>query len=114
MQRSPTIWQDRPNVFVPERWTGLEEGHDQGYMPFGASPFNCPAKRYKNVPMPFGPAMIALLVGTLIHVTGAKGYVLTNLQRGDCPLDTDREAYSTVVLRRCYGWEDYVSQKEAI
>ena len=102
MQRDSSIWQDRQDMFVPERWIGLEEGFDGGYMPFGASPFNCPAKRYKNVPMPFGPSMVALLVGTLSETTF--GWDIDgDFPDRECPLDTDREAYSAAVLRRWHG-----------
>ncbi|KAI4761779.1 hypothetical protein E4T52_05988 [Aureobasidium sp. EXF-3400] len=100
MQRDSSIWQDRPLVFVPERWIGLEEGHDSGYMPFGASPFNCPAKRYKNVPMPFGPSMVALLVGVLVEATNLRWIIRGDFAERRCPLDTDREAYSGAILRR--------------
>lgn len=100
MQRDPSIWQDRQDMFIPERWIGLGEGFDEGYMPFGASPFNCPAKRHKNVPIPFGPSMLALLVGTLIETTFLAWDVDEDVPERGCPLDTDREAYREVVLRR--------------
>lgn len=45
MQRDPSTWRNQPNIFNPERWIGIEEGYDRGYMPFGASPFSYPAKR---------------------------------------------------------------------
>lgn len=102
MQRKSSIWQDHQDKFVPERWIGLEEGFDEGYMPFGASPFNCPAKRYKNVPMPFGSSMIALLVGILSEAT-SDWDIDGDFPDLECPLDTDREAYSAAVLRRWYG-----------
>jgi hypothetical protein len=113
MQRNATIWQDRPDVFVPERWKDIKDGYDTGYMPFGASPFNCPAKRYKNVAMPFDPSMVALLVGTLIDATLAKWWIPRGYPDRDCPLDTDREAYSTVVLRRWDDAEDNVNEEES-
>jgi hypothetical protein len=100
MQRDPIVWKEEPGMFVPERWIGLREGHDKAYMPFGASPFNCPAKRYKNVPMPFGPSMIALLVGVLVEATHSRWDMHGHFPDKDCPLDTDREAYRTAVLRR--------------
>jgi hypothetical protein len=100
MQRDSIVWQDEPNSFVPERWVGLAEGHDDGYMPFGASPFNCPAKRYKNVPMPFGPSMVALLVRVLVEVTHCSWVINGDFPGKRCPLDTGREAYSGAVLRR--------------
>ena len=100
MQRDSSIWKDRQLVFVPERWIGLEEGHDSGYMPFGASPFNCPAKRYKNVPMPFGLSMVALLVGVLVEATNLRWIIRGDFAERRCPLDTDREAYSGAILRR--------------
>ncbi|KAI4728318.1 hypothetical protein E4T49_03965 [Aureobasidium sp. EXF-10728] len=100
MQRDPVVWQAHPNEFVPERWVGVEEGYDEGFMPFGAKPFNCPAKRWNNVPMPFGLSIIALLVGALIQVTNYDWRVSGSFPNKECPLDTDREAYSTAVLRR--------------
>jgi hypothetical protein len=100
MQRDSSIWQNQPLVFIPERWIGLEEGHDSGYMPFGASPFNYPAKRYKNVSMPFGPSMVALLVGILVEATNLRWIIRGDFAERRCPLDTDREAYSAAVLRR--------------
>jgi len=114
MQRDLTIWEDQPNAFVPERWIGLEEGHDTGYMPFGASPNNCPAKRYKNVPMPFGPSMVALLVGILVEATWVAWDIDGKLQDGGRPLDTDREAYSEAMLTRSQSSEDEVSEEEII
>ena len=80
-------------------WIGVEEGYDRGYMPFGASPFNCPAKRWKNVPMPFGLSMIALLVAALLEMTD-KWVVQGDFPDRQSPLDTDRGAYSTAMLRR--------------
>ncbi|KAI4717564.1 hypothetical protein E4T48_06231 [Aureobasidium sp. EXF-10727] len=89
MQRNPTVWQDRPNVFVPKRWIGIEEGYDEGFMPFGAKPFNCPAKRWNNVPMPFGLSMIALLVGALLEVTNYDWEISGDFPTEECPLHTD-------------------------
>ncbi|KAI5244957.1 hypothetical protein E4T43_03548 [Aureobasidium subglaciale] len=100
MQRDPAIWKNRPNIFLPERWIGVESGYDEGYMPFGASPFNCPAKRSKNVPMPFGLGMIALLVGALLEVTEGAWKVSGDFPDRKQPLDTGREAYSNVLLRK--------------
>ncbi|KAH0144510.1 hypothetical protein KCU67_g13046, partial [Aureobasidium melanogenum] len=100
MQRDPNIWERRPDIFRPERWVGKQDGYDEGYMPFGASPFNCPAKRWRNVPMPFGLSMIALLVGTLIEATDAKWEVHGDFPDKNWPLDTDREAYGAAVLQK--------------
>ncbi|KAH0094024.1 hypothetical protein KCU96_g6384, partial [Aureobasidium melanogenum] len=100
MQRDSDVWKDWPNIFNPTRWVGKEEGYDEGYMPFGASPFNCPAKRWRNVPMPFGLSMIALLVGTLIEATDAKWDIHGDFPNKNWPLDTDREAYGAAILRK--------------
>ncbi|KAG9682892.1 hypothetical protein KCU95_g16748, partial [Aureobasidium melanogenum] len=100
MQRDSNVWKDQPDNFNPERWIGKEEGYDEGYMPFGASPFNCPAKRWRNVPMPFGLSMIALLVGTLIEATDAKWEIHGDFPDKNWPLDTDREAYGAAILRK--------------
>jgi hypothetical protein len=113
MQRDSIVWKDEPNVFVPERWIGLEAGHDNSYMPFGASPFNCPAKRYKNVPMPFGPSMVALLAGALVEATLSRWDIHGDFPDKSCPLDTEREAYSAAVLeRQRIMWEDDTSEEE--
>ncbi|KAG9957357.1 hypothetical protein KCU61_g9160, partial [Aureobasidium melanogenum] len=100
MQRDSDVWKYQPNIFSPTRWVGKEEGYDEGYMPFGASPFNCPAKRWRNVPMPLGLSMIALLVGTLIEATDAKWEIHGDFPDKNWPLDTDREAYGAAVLRK--------------
>ncbi|CAD0094872.1 unnamed protein product [Aureobasidium mustum] len=100
MQRDSDVWKEQPDIFKPERWIGKEEGYDQGYMPFGARPFNCPAKRWRNVPMPFGLSMIALLVGTLIEVTDAKWEIHGDFSDKEEPLDTDREAHGAAFLQR--------------
>lgn len=100
MQRDSDVWKEQPDIFKPERWAGKEEGYDQGYMPFGASPFNCPAKRWRNVPMPFGVSMIALLVGTLIEATDVNWEIDGDFPDKEEPLDTDREAYGAAVLQR--------------
>lgn len=111
MQRDSSIWQDHQDKFFPERWIGLEEGYDTGYMPFGASPFNCPANKYKNVPMPFGPCMVALLVGVLIEAN-LDWNIDGDFSARKCPLDTDREAYSATVLRRWENLEDEMSGED--
>ena len=39
-------WKPDPMSFRPERWVKLNNGiRTQGFMPFGSTPFNCPAKR---------------------------------------------------------------------
>jgi hypothetical protein len=82
-------------------------------MAFRASPFNCPAKRYKNVTMPFGPSMIALLVGALFEATFAEWKVHGDFPKRECPLDTDREAYSTAILKKFEYSEDDESEEES-
>ncbi|THW07794.1 hypothetical protein D6D25_07991 [Aureobasidium pullulans] len=100
MQRDPVIWRDHPKLVLPDRWIDIAEGYDHGFMPFGAKPFNCPAKRWKNVPMPFGISMIALLVGALIEATQGKWTIHGNFPDKTHPLDTDREAYGDATLQR--------------
>jgi hypothetical protein len=60
------IWNNKPMTFKPERWQALEGMNTKGYMPFGEHPFRCPARQHKNVAMPFGVAMIAVLTGCFI------------------------------------------------
>ncbi|KAH0261127.1 hypothetical protein KCU91_g14208, partial [Aureobasidium melanogenum] len=89
MQRDSDVWKDQPNIFSPTIWIGKEEGYDEGY-----------AKRWRNVPMPLGLSMIALLVGTLIEATDAKWEIHGDFPDKNWPLDTDREAYGAAVLRK--------------
>jgi hypothetical protein len=56
--------------------------------------------------------MIALLVGVLYEATGTKWHILRDFSWRDCPLDTDREAYSTAVLSRRDDSEDSASEEE--
>jgi hypothetical protein len=67
----------------------------------------------KKQKMPFGPSMIALLVGALFEATFAEWKVHGDFPKRECPLDTDREAYSTAILRKFEYSEDDETEEES-
>lgn len=54
------IWGSDAERFNPKRWSALTPAQGDAFMPFGCSPFECPAKPI------FGPRMIGVLVGALL------------------------------------------------
>ncbi|KAK1069996.1 hypothetical protein LTR74_004393 [Friedmanniomyces endolithicus] len=101
--RDPTTWAPDPLRFRPGRWNGMEQKNieDPIFMPFGGKPFTCPAKRRVGSNMPFGLAMVALLVGALVKQTAGELEIIGELPGNDEPLDTEREAYSKLWLKKC-------------
>ena len=83
-------------MFLPDRWSRLTEDQKRSFMPFGCTPFVCPAKPV------FGPRLIALLVGALAK--GFKGWGLDSDPKIDVEafrnarLSLDREAYGNLRL----------------
>ncbi|KAJ5115454.1 Cytochrome P450 [Penicillium alfredii] len=63
---SPLIWGADGKTFNPDRWTHLTPAQRQAFMPFGVTPFECPAKPV------FAPRLIALLLGALFDGLGAR------------------------------------------
>ncbi|KAK3630283.1 hypothetical protein LTR56_017571 [Elasticomyces elasticus] len=100
--RDANIWKPDPLRSMPERWNGLEHKNfeDDVFMPFSATPFNCPAKRRRGQNPPFGLAMISLLVGMLVKHTSGKWRVVGDLPGISEPLDTERTAYGYLRLER--------------
>ena len=100
--RREAIWGPDSTAFVPSRW-GYRTTEMQGaFMPFGGSPFVCPAK------MDFGPMMIGVLVAALVtHVSSCEwglaavdGDGVREVGLGDRPVDSGRNAYGDLVLLR--------------
>ncbi|KAJ5943046.1 hypothetical protein N7516_003214 [Penicillium verrucosum] len=60
------IWGSDAERFNPKRWSALTPAQGDAFMPFGCSPFECPAKPI------FGPRMIGVLVGALLAALGDK------------------------------------------
>ncbi|KAJ6095094.1 hypothetical protein N7467_002607 [Penicillium canescens] len=54
------IWGPDALEFHPRRWMALTMEQKEAFMPFGSSPFQCPAART------FAPRMIGVLVGALL------------------------------------------------
>ncbi|KAJ5498684.1 Cytochrome P450 [Penicillium expansum] len=54
------IWGSDAERFNPGRWSAPTSAQRDAFMPFGCSPFECPAKPT------FGPRMIGVLVGALL------------------------------------------------
>ncbi|KAK5679599.1 hypothetical protein LTS10_008420 [Elasticomyces elasticus] len=106
--RTADVWKPEPLQFMPERWEGKEskEFEDPHFMPFAATPFNCPAKRRfkrdEGQPdyLPFGLGMISLLVGTLVRQTLGKWKIVGDIPEKSIPLETGREAYNYLRLER--------------
>ncbi|KAK0254854.1 hypothetical protein LTS09_009967 [Friedmanniomyces endolithicus] len=100
---NPTTWAPDPLRSRPDRWNGMEQKdiEDPIFRPFGGKPFTCPVKRRVGSNMPFGLAMLALLVGTLVKQTAGGWEIIGELPGNDEPLDTEREAYSKLWLKQC-------------
>ena len=103
MHHTADTWQPDPLVFRPERWILLDGMDTRDFLPFGNSPFNCPARRHKNdfPDVPFGVSMVAALTGSMVEAMGEKWY----LRPGDFPpsemqLHNNREDYSEVFVYR--------------
>ncbi|ORY10228.1 hypothetical protein BCR34DRAFT_567083, partial [Clohesyomyces aquaticus] len=64
LHRDEEVWGPDADCFRPSRWESLSPESEQlkAWMPFGGSPFVCPAKPE------FGPRMIGILVAALVEV----------------------------------------------
>lgn len=102
LHRDTEIWSSDANCFRPSRWKGgnYETEQKDSWMPFGSSPFLCPAKPK------FGPRMIAILVAALVDAYSDGRYRLTtentsghmDLVEFDGPLRSERDSYESLLL----------------
>lgn len=112
-QRSTNPWGDDPLIFRPERWNernlNNSEVEQRAFLAFSNPPFACPARRRylktksdgtQKPVLPFGIAMIALIVGFMIAGTVNNWDVVGELPPKDQPLETDRESYHDLLLRK--------------
>ncbi|KAF2232921.1 hypothetical protein EV356DRAFT_504649 [Viridothelium virens] len=81
-------------VFHPQLWVRHEAEMNEGFMPFGRDKFLCPAQAK------FGIWAIAILVASLTVEVGTAWQLRPNPVTRNAPLETDREAYLNLVLRR--------------
>lgn len=89
--RLPEIWGAKSNKYRPARWNEATPGMRNAYMPFGGSPFMCPASGS------FGPNMIAVLVAAIApHISASKWQLKLAGDASGCQgvLDDDTELNS--------------------
>ncbi|KAK5113134.1 hypothetical protein LTR85_010952 [Meristemomyces frigidus] len=102
--RDTAAWGSDATLLRPERWDGKfdsKDSQDKVFMPFGAKPFACPAKRRSGRGrLPSGVSMIALLVGVLTAETQGKWKLVGGIPRDGEPSETDREAYGGLRFER--------------
>lgn len=108
LHRNETVWGSDASVFDPSRWseTGFTERTKDSFLAFGASPFPCVARSAGEGFLPFGVAIIALLLGGISAQVNRDGWMLRPtedeqevLQAGKL-LQTDREAYAHLCAER--------------
>lgn len=97
LHRDTEIWGADATCFKPSRWASISPRSTQykAWLPFGASPFVCPAKP------DFGPKMIGVLVAALVEAFCDPKYELRlktiygQLERApvDGPLRSERNSY---------------------
>ncbi|KAH8423322.1 uncharacterized protein LDX57_001080 [Aspergillus melleus] len=96
---SPEIWGPDAAVFNPMRWSSLTKAQEVAFMPFGATPFQCPARPS------FGPRAIGLLAGVILRElrnewTLNKGSDTVKVPELKGRLSNERGAYSDLFLVR--------------
>lgn len=96
---NPSIWGPDAQLFRPTRFLNLTDLQRKALMPFGHSPFECPAKPK------FGPQMIGILVGALLAGLDVPEKLDWKLENGDgkaldagVRLDSHRESYGDLKL----------------
>jgi hypothetical protein len=100
LHRDTNIWGFDAECFRPSRWASTNSEQSKAWMPFGASPFLCPAKPE------FGPRMIGILVAALVTTfsdakyelqrEGVRGQMETAEFFG--PLNSERHSYEELYL----------------
>ncbi|KAL9019549.1 MAG: hypothetical protein Q9185_003169 [Variospora sp. 1 TL-2023] len=68
--RLPQVWGDDGHRYRPARWNSADENMRRAFMPFGGSPWICPANSN------FGPMMIGVLVATFASNISAEEWEL--------------------------------------
>lgn len=86
--RLPTIWGDASHKYQPTRWARIDKGMQQAFMPFGGTPYICPAESN------FGPMMIGILVAALASCISKSKWELRLVREGYGLLDGDMELNS--------------------
>ncbi|PWY71793.1 hypothetical protein BO94DRAFT_608432 [Aspergillus sclerotioniger CBS 115572] len=97
---SKKIWGRDALEFNPLRWAHVTNEQSDAFMPFGAAPFECPAKRV------FGPRIIAIVASMMVGEVEERGtwrLVGRDKQSADeyvkgVRLDNDRGAYDDLFL----------------
>lgn len=94
LHRDPHFWGEDSLRFNPSRWKGIAKNSCYAYMPFGSTPYVCPAKRQ------FGPWMIGILVAALV-AEFEKGWTWNARLQEDAidydePLSLERDSYKTL------------------
>jgi hypothetical protein len=102
LHRDKGIWGEDASRFKPSRWTNasLDPTKLKEWMPFGGSPFLCPAKP------DFGPRLISILVAALVVEFYDEKYELLkehprgqkDIARFDGPLRSERDSYQDLFL----------------
>lgn len=102
LHRNIDIWCSDAYCFRPSRWADISQESKQfkAWMPFGASPFLCPAKP------DFGPRMIGTLVAALVEAFRDKRYELRipgprgrmDLAEFHGPLCSKRDSYEDLFV----------------
>ncbi|MCJ1228754.1 hypothetical protein MMC12_005417 [Toensbergia leucococca] len=94
--RDLSVWGQDSLNFNPSRWNNLSDEARNAFMPFGGTPFICPAK--KN----FGPRMIGVLVAALAvdlsDFWKLKALSIEDEIQTDEVLDLARHAYESLIL----------------
>ncbi|KAL8988293.1 MAG: hypothetical protein Q9177_002609 [Variospora cf. flavescens] len=81
--RLPHVWGEDSHRYRPARWNSVDENMRRAFMPFGGSPWICPANSN------FGPMMIGLLVATFASSISAEEWEL-QLLLGQLPDSNSR------------------------
>lgn len=107
LHRQDEVWGAEREKFIPARWKDLKARDVQKhFLAFGQAPFACVAKGSHGGNMPFGFAMICLMVGVLLGVLSSEEFELVldaeetrGFKSGE-PLRTECEDYAGAKLVR--------------
>ncbi|KAL9580935.1 MAG: hypothetical protein Q9212_004196 [Teloschistes hypoglaucus] len=105
-QRLQSIWGDESHRYQPARWNTVTATMEKAYMPFGGSPYKCPASTN------FGPRMIGILVAAFVSKLRVSGWQLvfqdeSGIRSGvlddEMKLETDRAEGPSWIIQRTDG-----------